>query len=97
MGLKHPRVLVKAYTVFFILWAVVWLLVVIADFSANLSDLDSLSLFSASVIILLLFVLPPFTPLYYYYRRSLEVHPKPTAARREEFLKKMNFLMTGNN
>jgi|GEM_PF-2539988 len=86
----HSRILIKAYTLFFIVWMIFWLLVVIAYVSINLYNVDLLSLFSVSLIILLLFVLPPFLPLYYYYRKSSKVSPESTVKKKEWFLEKDN-------
>ncbi|MEM3465907.1 MAG: hypothetical protein QW566_05485 [Candidatus Jordarchaeales archaeon] len=87
-GLRNPRRLVKAYTVFFILWTMFWIIVMITIpiYYLSTQSYDSASLFSASLIILLFFILPPFIPLYYYYRKSFKVSPKPPVAREEKVL-----------
>jgi hypothetical protein len=88
-GFKHPRVLVKAYTLFFIAWTVFWVVVIVALPFYYLSTDPSAApsnLFSASLIILLIFILPPFLPLYYYYRRSSKALPKVPAVKEEKVL-----------
>jgi hypothetical protein len=88
-GFKHPRALVKAYTLFFVAWTVFWVVVIVAlpfyYLSIDLSTSPS-TLFSASLIILLIFILPPFLPLYYYYRRSSKVPQKTLVVKEEKVL-----------
>lgn len=87
-GLKHSRILVKAYTAFLILWTVFWFLLMITMpiYYLSKNSYDPVSLFSANLIIFLLFVLPPFLPLYYYYRKSFKVSPKPAVIREGKVL-----------
>jgi len=85
-GLKHPKILVKAYTLIFIIWTAFWILVLFAyDYENPKGESFSVLLF-ASLFILLIFVLPPFLPLYYYYRKSYRTTPKPPVLTKEKVL-----------
>ncbi|MEM3712205.1 MAG: hypothetical protein QXR97_01505 [Thermoproteota archaeon] len=89
-GLSHARILVKAYTVFLILWALFWTVVIVAIpiyyLPTSHYNESPLGLFLAGLVLFSIFVLLPFLPLYYYYRKSSMVHPKPPVTIKEKVL-----------
>jgi hypothetical protein len=85
---KHPRLLVKAYTLFSVAWTVFWILVVTAYLSTNPLNMVPLGLLLADLVIISIFILPPFPPLYYYWKSSRILTTPPTIVKKGEVLER---------
>lgn len=70
-GFKHQRILVRIFTLFCIIWMIIWTLAFISFFWIELSPILILSSFVAFLIL----VIPPFLPLYYYYHKQITTKP----------------------
>jgi hypothetical protein len=75
-GLRHKKNLVKGYTFSFIIWALFWIMMVVAYTPEGMSKYSLPILLLTDFVILLIFVAPPFLPLYYYYRKQSTLKPE---------------------